>query len=387
MARRLLVDTDGGTDDALALALLVALGRAPAFVTTSFGNVALDQATDNILATLAILGCDAPVHAGAARPLIGAAIDAADVHGEDGLGGAPRPAKQADVASRNGVDFLRTVLREAAESEEPIDILALGPLTNLALAFAAEPAIAAGVGELVIMGGTVFGRGNVTGAAEFNILADPEAAAMVLALPLPTVMVPWEPCVEAALAGDLAMVERALAFTAAFPGAVLSLGSATVMSPGPREEKFAAAARFYNAAGEAGRRHGVTVAFHPSSHHDTLLETRADYDRIMELTDPALIGWVPDTGHILRGRQDILDTLESYSDRIRYLHLKDVDAAGRWAMLGAGACDIPAVIATVAKAPNFNGWLVVEEESEEAGRDPAAAVARNRRMLKDVVGV
>ncbi|MBN9434702.1 MAG: nucleoside hydrolase [Bosea sp.] len=202
MARRLLVDTDGGTDDALALALLVALGRAPAFVTTSFGNVALDQATDNILATLAILGCDAPVHAGAARPLIGAAIDAADVHGEDGLGGAPRPAKQADVASRNGVDFLRTVLREAAESEEPIDILALGPLTNLALAFAAEPAIAAGVGELVIMGGTVFGRGNVTGAAEFNILADPEAAAMVLALPLPTVMVPWEPCVEAALAGD-----------------------------------------------------------------------------------------------------------------------------------------------------------------------------------------
>jgi len=192
---------------------------------------------------------------------------------------------------------------------------------------------------------------------------------------------------EAALADDLAMVERALAFTAAFPGAVLSLGSATVMSPGPREEKFAAAARFYNAAGEAGRRHGVTVAFHPSSHHDTLLESRADYDRIMELTDPALIGWVPDTGHILRGRQDILDTLATYSERIRYLHLKDVDASGRWAMLGAGACDIPAVIETVAKAPNFNGWLVVEEESEEAGRDPAAAVARNRRMLKDVVGV
>lgn len=204
MARRLLVDTDGGTDDALALALLVALGRAPAFVTTSFGNVALDQATDNILATLAILGCDAPVHAGAARPLIGAAIDAADVHGEDGLGGAPRPARQADIASRNAVDFLRATLREAAKAGEPIDILALGPLTNLALAFAAEPEIARGLGELVIMGGTVFGRGNVTGAAEFNILADPEAAAMVLALPLPlpTVMVPWEPCVEAALAGD-----------------------------------------------------------------------------------------------------------------------------------------------------------------------------------------
>ncbi len=201
MARKLLVDTDGGTDDALAIALLAALGRAPDYVTTVFGNVGLDQATDNILATLAILGLAAPVHAGADRPLIGAAIDAADIHGADGLGGAPRPARTASIVSRNGVDFLRATLREAARTEAPIDILALGPLTNLALAFRAEPSIAAGLGELVIMGGTCFGRGNVTGAAEFNVLADPEAAAIVLSLPLPTVLVPWEPCVEAALSG------------------------------------------------------------------------------------------------------------------------------------------------------------------------------------------
>ena len=211
MTRKLLVDTDGGTDDALALALLVALGRAPDYVTTVFGNVGLDQATDNILATLAILGSAAPVHAGAERPLIGAAIDAADVHGADGLGGAPRPARVASIVSRNGVDFLRATLREAARAEAPIDILALGPLTNLALAFSAEPTIAAGIHELVIMGGTCFGRGNVTGAAEFNILADAEAAAIVLSLPLPTVLVPWEPCVEAALSGaDLdALFDRA----------------------------------------------------------------------------------------------------------------------------------------------------------------------------------
>ncbi|HWJ75734.1 MAG TPA: nucleoside hydrolase [Kaistia sp.] len=201
MARPLLIDTDGGTDDALAIALLVALGRRPDYVTTVFGNVGLDQATDNILATLAILGSQAPVHAGADRPLIGTAIDASDVHGEDGLGGAPRPARTASIVSRNGVDFLRATLRQAARAEAPIDILALGPLTNLALAFRAEPTIATGVGELVIMGGTCFGRGNVTGAAEFNILADPEAASIVLSLPLPTVMVPWEPCVEAALSG------------------------------------------------------------------------------------------------------------------------------------------------------------------------------------------
>jgi inosose dehydratase len=188
-----------------------------------------------------------------------------------------------------------------------------------------------------------------------------------------------------AVAEDLAMVERTLDFIAAFPGALLSLGSATVMSPGDLSAKFETAATFYNAAGERGRRAGVAVAFHPSSHHGTLLSTRADYDRIMSLTDPAAIGWVPDTGHILRGSQDILDTLETYRDRIRYLHLKDVDAAGDWAMLGEGVCPTGAVIESVAAAPNFNGWLVVEEESLAAADDPAAAVARNRATLRTLM--
>ncbi|HEX2527317.1 MAG TPA: sugar phosphate isomerase/epimerase [Geminicoccus sp.] len=187
---------------------------------------------------------------------------------------------------------------------------------------------------------------------------------------------------EAALAEDLAMVDRALAFAGTFPGAHLSLGSATVMSAGPRPDKFAAAARFYNAAGERGRRAGVPAAFHPSSHHDTLLFDRGDYDRIMALTDPELIGWVPDTGHIIRGGQDLLDTMETYRARIRYLHLKDVDAAGRWRMLGAGICDVDGVIAIARAAPHFNGWLVLEEESDEAAQDPALAVRQNRAALR-----
>lgn len=184
---------------------------------------------------------------------------------------------------------------------------------------------------------------------------------------------------------DLATVARTLDFVAAFPGAVLSLGSATIVSAGDTDSKFAAAAEFYNAAGELGRQAGVAVAFHPSSHHNTLLSTRADYDRIMALTDSDLIGWIPDTGHIIRGGQDILDTLETYRDRIRYLHLKDVDAAGIWRPLGEGICDTGAVIDIVARAPHFNGWLVVEEESEAAAADPAAAVARNRETMREFV--
>ena len=186
---------------------------------------------------------------------------------------------------------------------------------------------------------------------------------------------------EAALADDLVMTERAAAFAAAFPGAVLSFGSATVMSPGPRDEKFEIAALFYNEAAERGRRAGVAVAVHPSSHHDTLLLTREDYDALFARLDPDRVGWVPDTGHILRGGHDILDTLRTYRDRILYLHLKDVDEAGDWRMLGAGSCDTRAVIDVVAAAPRFNGWLILEEESEEASRDPARAVAENRKAL------
>ena len=185
-----------------------------------------------------------------------------------------------------------------------------------------------------------------------------------------------------ALPGDLAAADLAIAFAAAFPGAHVSFGSATIVSDGPRDGKFAAAARFYNDAAERGRRAGVPVAVHPSSHHNTLLFTRQDYDRMFAMLDPALVGWVPDTGHILRGGQDILDTLRSHASRIRYLHLKDVDNEGRWQMLGAGACDTRAVIDTVRAAPHFNGWVVLEEESEEAGRDPSSAVAKNRQTMR-----
>lgn len=181
---------------------------------------------------------------------------------------------------------------------------------------------------------------------------------------------------------DLRITQRWIDFAAAFPGALVSIGSATVVSDGPREAKFEIAAEFYNRAGKLGKASGVDIAVHPSSHHNTLLFDRADYDRIFSLIDGDLVGWVPDTGHILRGGQDILDTLRTYQDRIRYLHLKDVDANDKWAMLGKGICDTKAVIDIVAAAPRFNGWLVLEEESDSAAADPVAAVKSNRETMR-----
>lgn len=184
------------------------------------------------------------------------------------------------------------------------------------------------------------------------------------------------------IVSDLETAQRWIDFAAAFPGALVSMGSATEVSDGPRDGKFAVAAEFYNKAGELGRKAGVDMAVHPSSHHNTLLFDRADYNRIFGLLDASIVGWVPDTGHLIRGHKDMLDTLRTYSDRIRYVHLKDVDAQGVWAMLGKGVCDTPAVIEIASTAPRFNGWIVLEEESDAAAADPASAVKINRQTMR-----
>lgn len=183
---------------------------------------------------------------------------------------------------------------------------------------------------------------------------------------------------------DMDTAARWLEFTAHFPGVPVSLGSATVMSAGPRDDMFDIAAELYNRVGSLGTDAGVPVAIHPSSHRDTLLFDRDDYDRLFARLDTGTVGWVPDTGHILRGGHDLLDTMRSYQERIHYIHLKDVDASDDWAMLGTGRCDLAAVIELARRAPRFNGWIVVEEESAQAAADPARAVRVNRDRLSSM---
>lgn len=200
--RTFIFDSDGGVDDAQALILLVANGKVPDLITTVFGNVGRDQATTNLLAVCAMLKVDIPVHMGADRPLTQPIIDAKYVHGDDGLGGARRPDKQALPASDDGIGELRRAFGDAAAKGEKVDILMIGPLTNLALALRLEPSIIDGIGTLTIMGGNVYGRGNTTPAAEFNIYADPEAAHVVLTAGIETVVIPWEPCTTHFMEGE-----------------------------------------------------------------------------------------------------------------------------------------------------------------------------------------
>jgi purine nucleosidase/non-specific riboncleoside hydrolase len=200
--RTFIFDSDGGVDDAQALIMLVANGLVPDIITTVFGNVGRDQATINLLAVCAQLGVSIPTHRGADRPLTQDVIDAKYVHGDDGLGGAPRPAKQDSHASDNAIGVLIETFNAAAKKGEKADILMIGPLTNLALALRLDPGIVAGIGTLTIMGGNVYGRGNTTPAAEFNIYADPEGAHIVLTAGIETVVVPWEPCTTHYMEGE-----------------------------------------------------------------------------------------------------------------------------------------------------------------------------------------
>lgn len=195
MRRQRILDTDGGVDDAQALLMLIAADWAPDLITTVFGNVDLPAATRNILTVLAVAGRgDIPVHMGADRPLTQPFSDARSIHGEDGLGGACHPGKISEPAGQDGVQRLIKTLLEAATRGDKVDLLMIGPLTNLALALRLKPECASGIGQVTIMGGSIYGRGNVTPAAEFNIFSDPEAAAIVFAAEIEIIVAPWEAC-------------------------------------------------------------------------------------------------------------------------------------------------------------------------------------------------
>lgn len=169
----MLIDCDPGVDDAIAL--LTAMARADLVgITTVNGNVGIEHTTHNALAIAQIAGVDVPVHRGAARPLIAPIMDASHTHGPTGLGSTKLPAVDRDVASEDAVGFIL----DMARSIDGLQLVAVGPLTNIALALRRDPTLPERLGGFTIMGGAA-GVGNVTAKAEFNIWADPEAAAMV----------------------------------------------------------------------------------------------------------------------------------------------------------------------------------------------------------------
>ena len=182
----LIIDTDPGIDDAVAIALALYSDDIDVrLITTVSGNVGIEATTTNALKLLAYFGKDVPVARGASEPLIRAAQDASDIHGATGMEGFDFPEPKRELLmERNAIDAMRDVLMK---SEEPITIMPIGPLTNIALLLKAYPEVKARIERIVLMGGSVT-RGNKGVMAEFNIYVDPEAAKIVLASGVPIVM-------------------------------------------------------------------------------------------------------------------------------------------------------------------------------------------------------
>ena len=177
----IILDCDPGHDDAIAL-VVAARHTNLLGITTVAGNAPLESTTQNAIVVRDLLGIDVPVHAGANRPLIAPPRHAGYVHGESGLDGAQLPEPSGPPASRDAIGFIIDTVR----SNDGVWLVPTGPLTNIALALRSAPDIASRIAGISFMGGGLFG--NRTPTAEFNIWADPEAAAIVVGYGGPLIM-------------------------------------------------------------------------------------------------------------------------------------------------------------------------------------------------------
>jgi inosine-uridine nucleoside N-ribohydrolase len=185
--RRIIIDTDPGIDDAMAIFLAL---RSPELtveaITAVCGNVPLDLTLANALRLVEIAGrTDVPVAAGASHPLVRRLVTAGHVHGVNGLAGVEFPEPKIEPVHETAPEIIRRIVRE---NPGEITIVAVGPLTNVAMALRADPELAGMIPAIAIMGGSLSG-GNVTPAAEFNLYVDPEAARMVFDANIPLTMV------------------------------------------------------------------------------------------------------------------------------------------------------------------------------------------------------
>jgi len=184
---RVIIDTDPGVDDALALLLAM---RSPELIieglTAVAGNVPLDLTLPNALRMVELAGrTDIPVAAGAGRPLVRQLVTATYAHGENGLGGAFFPEPKAKPTAQSAAEFIRDATRKHPGE---ITLITIGPLTNIAMACTLDHELPRMVRGLVMMGGSLSG-GNITPAAEFNVYVDPEAARIVFQSGIPISMV------------------------------------------------------------------------------------------------------------------------------------------------------------------------------------------------------
>lgn len=199
------IDTDTASDDAVALILALKSPTTNVIgISIVAGNVPIDLGVQAALYTIEMCRVKVPVHVGAVKPLVRSFASAQNVHGTDGMGDIGLKLNGRQPTSQ---DAVRQIIETFRSAKGEIDLVTLGPLTNIALALSIEPEFAKWVRRCVIMGGTGVLPGNVTIASEFNVWADPESARIVFDSELPLEMVGWDVSVADAVISDELAVE------------------------------------------------------------------------------------------------------------------------------------------------------------------------------------
>jgi pyrimidine-specific ribonucleoside hydrolase len=267
------IDCDTGMDDALALLLAFGVpGVRVLAVTCVNGNTDVDQVVTNTLKVLDVVDApDVPVARGCPSPLATRTHDATWVHGTDGLGGVDLPPPKRWAADLHAVEVLRRVLHDA---ERPVTVIALGPLTNLAVLVTCYPELAVTIERVVLMGGSAAAGGNDDAAAEFNVMHDPEAADIVLRSGLDVRMYGLD--VFSSVAVDRAYLDRLTAVRSAPADLAARLMNSMISS-------------WNIPAAHLGDAGAVAAAFWPDlcrmSRHPTVVELTGRYTRGATVVD------------------------------------------------------------------------------------------------------
>ena len=208
MPKKILFDTDPGIDDSCAILLALASPELSLEgLSVVHGNCSLEQATTNVLSILELAKAShIPVARGCELPLVQPSLLAPETHGDTGLGYANLPEPQSKPVIQHGIDFLiETILASPGE----ISLVAIAPLTNVALAIRKEPRIVEALKELIIMGGAIRHEGNTTALAEFNTYVDPHAAQIVYHAGIPTTLIPLDVTYQCILTpGDVGRLQK-----------------------------------------------------------------------------------------------------------------------------------------------------------------------------------
>jgi sugar phosphate isomerase/epimerase len=176
---------------------------------------------------------------------------------------------------------------------------------------------------------------------------------------------------------------KAISFVRRFPGTLLALGGGASADRNNYEEKITNVIRFYREVSSLCSKEGIQVTFHPHSHSGSLIESENEYNHVLHSTEDILLGFNPDTGHIIRSGNDAVNLIKRYIQRVIHIHMKDVDIEKHWQPMGKGTIDFSSLIHLLEHS-GYDGWIICEEESEGAFKDQFNAIKTNRDYLRSL---